>query len=288
MQKVYLVTGGNTGLGFAFAKQLVQQENIHLILTCRNEEKCVTTQKALEPYLINTCVLEVLALDLADFGKVKDFAQNLRTRPNFYLNALVNNAGVYMTRFEDGEDGVEQSLQVNVYSPMLLFLCLKDVFQPSSGLPVVINISSGLSFRVLAELPPLKTANDCIQAKLEPSEIYQTSKKLLNYLTLEAAKQYPTIKFRLVGPGFIPTTELGRNAGNFFTRIAFAYVLPWMPFAKTIDYGVNQYFMALNDEGNEENAAFLSKGEWIMLEPSEHSYNAWSKCLEVLKPFVSN
>jgi NAD(P)-dependent dehydrogenase (short-subunit alcohol dehydrogenase family) len=46
-QKVAVITGSHKGLGYAIARQLVQQENIRSLLTSRQEQDGLAAQQSL-------------------------------------------------------------------------------------------------------------------------------------------------------------------------------------------------------------------------------------------------
>ncbi|KAG0317238.1 hypothetical protein BG000_004600, partial [Podila horticola] len=76
-KKVYVMTGGNIGVGFECAKLIVAQPNVHLILGCRDTQRGATGVKNLEPFLANGSTVEHKSLDLATFASVRKFAAEL-------------------------------------------------------------------------------------------------------------------------------------------------------------------------------------------------------------------
>jgi NAD(P)-dependent dehydrogenase (short-subunit alcohol dehydrogenase family) len=113
--RVALVTGANTGLGFAVARELLAA-NATVLLACRDAHKCETAARSLgRPSRTRT-----LAVDLDDVRSVVAAAARVRrTLPA--LHVLVLNAGV-ATQFPLAltADGVERTFASNCASPPLL------------------------------------------------------------------------------------------------------------------------------------------------------------------------
>ena len=79
-----LITGGTSGLGFEFAKQLLELENI-VIITGRNQAKLEQTKKLFPK-------VHIFQSDVSNIEAIKELYQKVTTQfPNF--NMLINNAG---------------------------------------------------------------------------------------------------------------------------------------------------------------------------------------------------
>jgi NAD(P)-dependent dehydrogenase (short-subunit alcohol dehydrogenase family) len=98
-----IVTGGNSGIGFETAKQLVAH-GAEVVLACRNEQTAAQAARKIG------AGASVAALDLASMASVRDFAGDWH-RP---LHLLVNNAGVMAPRKRAStEDGFELQFGTN-------------------------------------------------------------------------------------------------------------------------------------------------------------------------------
>src|SRR5262245_55402576 len=89
--RVFVVTGGNSGLGLETAREL-SRKGAHVVIACRDAAKgaaAVEDVKASVP----TASVEALALDLADLASVRRFAETFQARHRL-LHGLCNNAGV--------------------------------------------------------------------------------------------------------------------------------------------------------------------------------------------------
>ena len=107
-----IVTGANSGLGLSAARELARR-GAHVVLACRDLEKGAQAQSAIEARVPDATV-ELAALDLADLGSVKAFAQGFLAAAHPGLDLLVNNAGVMAPPRRQTKDGFELQLGTNV------------------------------------------------------------------------------------------------------------------------------------------------------------------------------
>jgi protochlorophyllide reductase len=108
--RVALVTGANSGIGYQTARALAAH-GAHVVLACRDDERARRTYDELDKDL-DDCSLEILPLDLADLGSVRQAAAAfLGTHAR--LDLLVNNAGVMGTPYRQTADGFELQMATN-------------------------------------------------------------------------------------------------------------------------------------------------------------------------------
>jgi NAD(P)-dependent dehydrogenase (short-subunit alcohol dehydrogenase family) len=136
--KVYVVTGGNSGIGLVTVEQLAKQ-GAHVVLAARRP---ADAERARVDVLTRTPrgAIEVAALDLASLSSVRAFAAAFRDK-HAALHGLVNNAGVMNTPQGKTADGFESQLGTNHLGHYLLTELLLPALQ--SGTPSrVVNVSS--------------------------------------------------------------------------------------------------------------------------------------------------
>ncbi|MEO1730307.1 MAG: oxidoreductase [Pseudomonadota bacterium] len=105
----YVITGGNSGIGFEAAK-LLAQRNAEVVIACRNEAKGKAALAKLIDLGEGTC--ELLVMDLADSASVRAAAKEAKERFGTF-SALINNAGVMQTPKQKTADGYEMQLGTN-------------------------------------------------------------------------------------------------------------------------------------------------------------------------------
>jgi NAD(P)-dependent dehydrogenase (short-subunit alcohol dehydrogenase family) len=78
-------------------------------------------------------------------------------------------------------------------------------------------------------------------------DFYKRSKLCNLWFMYQLAKILPLhITANALSPGFIPSTELGRNSG-FLGNILMKWVLPLFPFRKSLAYGAEAYIQLILD-----------------------------------------
>ena len=110
LNKIVIITGGNSGIGFEAAKMLVKR-GAQVVLAVRNEQKGKQAQESILAENSDAHV-EVMKLDLSDLQSVKDFATQFLTRFE-NLHILINNAGVMVPPYQLTKDGFELQFGCN-------------------------------------------------------------------------------------------------------------------------------------------------------------------------------
>ena len=108
--KVALVTGANSGLGFETTKALAAK-NARVVMACRNMTKGKAAARTIKKELPGA-KLEVMPLDLSSLDSVKAFA-NLVLRRFPAIDLLINNAGVMIPPYGKTQEGFELQMGTN-------------------------------------------------------------------------------------------------------------------------------------------------------------------------------
>ncbi|PCG95217.1 Short-chain dehydrogenase/reductase SDR [Penicillium occitanis (nom. inval.)] len=147
----YIVTGANTGLGYECAKHLFHMGAKRIILAVRTPSKGEAALATIRSETGRKDVGEVWELDLTSLDSVEAFAQRVNKLDR--LDAIIENAGVVMTKFQLVE-GIETSVLVNVVSTMLLAFRVLPKLQESftSSLRFVLYLTLALSL-TLRDVP---------------------------------------------------------------------------------------------------------------------------------------
>ena len=136
--RVFVVTGANSGIGKATALGLARPGGT-VVMACRNADRSEAARQDIVRQSGNAHVA-VMIVDLASEASTRAFAKEFQRRyPR--LDALVNNAGVYMSRREVTADGLERTFEVNYLSGFLLTQLLLELLKKSAPARVV-NVSS--------------------------------------------------------------------------------------------------------------------------------------------------
>ncbi|GKU24236.1 dehydrogenase/reductase [Clostridium folliculivorans] len=140
-KKTIIITGGNSGLGYACAKNIAKiDKNNHVILACRNIAKANEAVNSLIKETNNNNITS-LELDLASLESVRDFALQFSNSDYPPLYALVCNAGLIMVdKTYYTKDGFESTFGTNHLGHFLLANMLLGKMSDSGR---IVFVSSG-------------------------------------------------------------------------------------------------------------------------------------------------
>ncbi|KAJ0172155.1 hypothetical protein K1T71_012128 [Dendrolimus kikuchii] len=138
--KVVLVTGSNTGIGYETAKDLAHR-GARVILACRDMQKGTNAKDEIINITGNKHVI-LKHLDLASFKSVRKFADDI-LKTESRLDVLINNAGMGNLDNHLTEDNLPVETQVNYFGPFLLTILLLPLLK-SSAPSRIINVASML------------------------------------------------------------------------------------------------------------------------------------------------
>lgn len=137
---VILITGGSSGIGLEFAKQLLALDNT-VVVTGRDEKKLQKAKSALPKlHIVKSDVSEPAEIEALRKKILGDFPK---------LNVLINNAGVMRTiSFHDAEialEGLTQEIDTNLKGPMRMAKAFLPHLKNQEEAAIV-NVTSGLAF----------------------------------------------------------------------------------------------------------------------------------------------
>ncbi|KAL5332117.1 hypothetical protein BJX70DRAFT_393222 [Aspergillus crustosus] len=123
--QVFLVTGGNTGVGFHTVEQLAKH-GARVYMGARSPEKASAALKDIKAHLPNTDI-HFLHMDMMDLQSVVAAAKQFKLKEG-RLHGLVNNVGIMATPFaRSAADGFEAQWQTNYVGHWLLTWHLLDI-----------------------------------------------------------------------------------------------------------------------------------------------------------------
>ncbi len=193
--RVILITGASSGIGAAAAREL-HRRGATVYVAGRSPDR--TAEVAAD---VGT---EPIVADFARLADVRAAAQEVLGRCD-RLDALVNNAGLWLTRRQETQDGHELMFQVNYLAPFLLTALLKDRLIASAPARVVTTAS-------IANLNGFVRIHDLESELFIGTAVYGTTKLENILFTRELGR-------RLAGTGVLATcfnpgpvaTDLGRG-----------------------------------------------------------------------------
>lgn len=139
--KVYVITGGNSGIGFEAAKHL-GLAGADVVLACRSVAKAQDAATGLRTLIDGQ--VDVAQLDLGDLSSVRTAAGQLRAKYR-KIDALINNAGVMQTPKQKTADGFEMQFGTNHLGHFLWSGLLIDLVDAAAGRVVTLSSIAHLS-----------------------------------------------------------------------------------------------------------------------------------------------
>lgn len=138
--KVFLITGGNSGLGYETALEAAGH-GARTIIACRDEKKAGEALERIRAARPGAKV-EAMSLNLANLASIRAFAKAFHEQFQ-KLDVLINNAGVMAIPRRTTADGFEMQLGTNHLGHFALTGLLLDLLV-ASGAGRVVNVSSGM------------------------------------------------------------------------------------------------------------------------------------------------
>ena len=202
MKKKVLITGGNKGIGFETAKQLLAR-NYFVYIGCRDKEKASEALSQLKALGFND--VEALALDVTSEESIKLAAAQIDS-----LDVLINNAGIPGSYPQKASETSQENLR-NVFDTNFFGLIqTTQAFIPllkQSETPRIVNVSSDLGSLGYHSNPEWEHYDVKLLA-------YCSSKTALNAFTVMLAYEFKDTNFKInsVNPGYTKT-EFNNNQG---------------------------------------------------------------------------
>ena len=209
--KRVLVTGANSGLGYAAARTLLAA-GAEVLISVRSEEKAEDTRRRLEADLGRDLGerLTTDLLDLDDLTQVRAFAER-RLAEDAPLDAVVHNAGALFAEKAMTVDGLERTYQAHVVAPFLLTTLLLPKLAAAAPSRVVTVTSGGMYAEKLV------TARVDSPGEYRGTVAYARAKRAQVVLTREWSRRLGGrgVGFHVMHPGWALTPGVESSLPGF-------------------------------------------------------------------------
>ncbi len=250
--RVAMITGGNSGIGFATATKLAAH-GFHVIMASRNQQtsaQAIARIRARQP----DARVESIPLDLASFASVRQCAAAFQAK-GYPLHVLINNAGGLIpgkhARFT--ADGFEMTFGTNHLGHFLFTNLLRDNLTRSAPARVI-TVSSQLHIPEYAGGKPPDFDYDNLKGeKYYDANVFYRNSKLANmWFTYELQRRLTGtgVTSNAVCPGFVPAAIAERRTSPV-ERFLYKQILARMPFARSLEQASTSYMVAAADPGLE-------------------------------------
>lgn len=244
--KLCVITGANSGIGFETAKELAKQ-GAFIVMVCRNEDKAESAKKEIMQETTGTGV-DIVLCDFASQDDIRKAADEIKARYD-QVDILINNHGFIAGEYNETIEGLEETFGVNHIGYFLFTNLLLDHVKVA-GKARIINVASEAHRN--GEFNP-----DNLQLKDNYSswKAYANSKLFNILFTKELADRLKDtqVTANCLHPGVI-ASNFASDAG-FLTRIFWKVAGPFMKSNR--EGAETTIYLATSDEVSDVNGAYF-------------------------------
>uniref|UniRef100_A0A7C9D662 Dehydrogenase/reductase SDR family member 12 n=2 Tax=Opuntia streptacantha TaxID=393608 RepID=A0A7C9D662_OPUST len=209
-----IVTGANSGIGFATAEGLAAR-GASVYMVCRSKERGETALSQIQSKTGNQNVyLEVC--DLSSVSEIKSFADKF-TSKELPVHLLVNNAGILEHKRIMTLEGFELNFAVNVLGTYTLTELMLPLLEKAAPDARVITVSSGGMYT-----SPLTIDLQFSEGEFNGMTQYGRNKRVQVALTEKWAEKYKDkgIGFYSMHPGWAGTPGVAKSMPGFSQKLS--------------------------------------------------------------------
>ncbi|KAI7763455.1 hypothetical protein LZL87_010520 [Fusarium oxysporum] len=195
---VWVVTGGNRGIGLGLVKALLARPSVTVIATVRNDQARSALEDATADLVKGDgTVSKIVQLDFTNAISPEQIRNAFDID---HVDILINNAAASFKSYpvlDIPTDDLCAAFEINTIGPLTVVQGLWPLLQKSSA-PKVVNVSSSVG---------------CITYHEVVAGAYGPSKAALNWLTRALHQQNEALIAFALHPGFV-NTEMGESAAT--------------------------------------------------------------------------
>lgn len=221
-ERIFIVTGANTGLGYEVAKWIAMMGGT-VIIACRSEDRATEAIRRMDKEYkelkekgtegiadLEELRIEYMHLDLASFQSTKDFVEEFK-KSGKQLHVLICNAGVSKTKYEKTDDGFELPFQVNYLGHFLIIGQLLPLMKRSDDDDRrIILISSDLHKWPKFDVSKMNYTGDPKKYSMFDSYGRPKLYQVMQMYCLQRRLKNTNVSITSVHPGVVDT-EIGRD-----------------------------------------------------------------------------
>lgn len=209
-----LVTGANSGIGYATAEGLASRgATVHMV--CRSKERGEAALSKIQSTTGNPNIhLEVC--DMSSISEVKSFVSRFSSEEKA-LHVLVNNAGCLENNRITTPEGLELNFAVNVAATYAITELMMPSLEKAAPDARVITVSSGGMYTT-----PLTEDLQFSEGKFDGTVQYARNKRVQVALTEKWAETYNNkgVSFYVMHPGWADTPGVAKSLPEFSEKLS--------------------------------------------------------------------
>ncbi|KAK3098117.1 hypothetical protein FSP39_016282 [Pinctada imbricata] len=220
--KVVVVTGGNTGIGYETAKWIAMY-GAHVIIACRSEERATKAIERMNQEFAeekargteglmkeNSLDVHFMKLDCASLKSTREFIETFKQKES-KLHLLLLNAGIAMHEQEYTDDGYELMFQVNYLSHFLITSKLLPIMRESGEDCRIVLVSSDAHLVSSFDMDKIQ-GKQYTKANFSRMTYYGNSKlyQIMQMYSLNKKLHNTNVTVNCIHPGIVET-EISRS-----------------------------------------------------------------------------
>ena len=250
--KLCVITGANSGIGFETAKALAQK-GAYIVMVCRNEDKAIEAKNKILESVIDAGVAIVLC-DFSIQKEIRHAADEIASRYK-KIDILINNHGFIASERTETVDGLESTFGVNHIGYFLFTnLLLDNIIASKNGR--IINVASDA--HRAGEFDP---KNIQLENNFNALKAYGNSKLFNILFTKELAERVKdtNVTVNCLHPGVI-RSNFGQS-GNWWVSMFYNVFAVFMTSNKK--GAETSIYLASSDEVENANGAYFKNKKAI-------------------------
>ena len=208
--RVFVVTGANSGIGLAATRQLAAM-GARVVMACRSFDRAI---RAMESILkeMPEAKLQLMPVDVSELGSVHGFCDWLSENYES-IDGLIHNAGVLIHEHRQTSDGHEVTLATHLLGPWLMTNRLLPLLNKSDSGRVVYVTSGGMYTQKLNLKYLLKGPN-----RFDGVRLYAQAKRAQVIICEELSQQLKdtNITINSMHPGWTDTPGVESALPGFY------------------------------------------------------------------------
>jgi NAD(P)-dependent dehydrogenase (short-subunit alcohol dehydrogenase family) len=259
--KIVLITGANSGIGYETAKALAA-DGAQILMVCRDPERGQGARNGIARIAKGPAPVLFIA-DLSSQASIRELSAEIHKHFQ-HIDVLINNAGGVFARREFTVDGIEKTFATNHLAPFLLTHLLLDLLKAAPSARIV-NIASALHNAGLDFFDNLQG-----DQKYNWMLAYKLSKLGMILFTYELARRLKDTKITVncVEPGPVAT-----RFGDNMTGLPglFPKIMKKLPFFQTPEKGARTpVYVASSDAVDSVTGKYFTKCRQALSKPITH------------------
>ncbi len=266
--KICIITGANSGIGFETAKVLAN-DGINIVMVCRNRQKADAARRN----ILDLTPKASIDIVICDFSNQQDIRKAAEEITNQYekIDVLINNHGFIAAERRETADGLEETFAVNHIGYFLFTNLLLDTLKKADSARII-NVASNAHRNGMFNPDDLQS-----KKKFKALKVYGTTKLFNILFTKELAKRLNEthITANCLHPGVV-RSNFAKNS-NFMIRWFWKIAAPFMISSKK--GAETTVYLATSKEVENVNGAYFNNKKVAVprknAQNMEHAQQLW-------------